>query len=128
MVALTPAIKNYLRAISSPEESKVLAKATDLAKEFGVAPASVTEMIQKMAAEGPLHYAPYVEQSFLFAVEKLLVDFLGLGAPTACNEASKLELSVTDRLVNCTCKTFNYPTICPCGEPIFRDNNCYTGR
>jgi len=49
-----------------------------------------------------------VERSFLLGVEKLLVDFVGLDAPTACNEASKLELAVTDRVVNCICKTFNH--------------------
>jgi len=97
-------------------------------EEFDVEPASVTEMIEKMAAKGLLHYAPYRGTKLSVRGRKMLVGFLGLDAPTACNEAFKLELAVTDRVVNCVCKTFNYPTICPCGEPIFRDNNCCGGR
>jgi DtxR family Mn-dependent transcriptional regulator len=58
MVSLTPAMKDYLRAVHSLEESKVWVRTTELAEAFGVSPASVTEMIQKMAAEGLLHYAP----------------------------------------------------------------------
>jgi DtxR family Mn-dependent transcriptional regulator len=95
-------------------------------------------MIQKMAAEGLVYYAPYqgarlsvhgrrVVMQILRShrlLEKLLVDFLGLDASTACNEASRLELVVTDKVVNSICKAFNHPTVCPCGEPIFSSNDC----
>jgi DtxR family Mn-dependent transcriptional regulator len=141
MVSLTPAMKAYLRAIHSLEKSKVWVRTTELAEAFGVSPASVTEMIQKMAAEGLLNYAPYQGAKLSVRgrkivmqilrkhrlLEKLLVDFLGLDAPTACNEASKLELIVTNKVVNSICKAFNHPTVCPCGEPIFSSHDCCGG-
>lgn len=138
MAALTPAMKDYLKAIHNLEESRVWVKTTDLAEVFSVTPASVTEMIQKMATHGLLHYAPYRGTKLSVRgrkivmqilrnhrlLEKLLFDFLGLDASTACNEASRLEHAVTDRVANRICQVFNHPTICPCGEPIFRDNEC----
>jgi len=141
MATLTQTMKDYLKAIYSLEGKRVYVKTTDLAQLFSVAPASVTEMLQKMAAEGFLYYEPYHGVRLTVQgrktvmrilrghrlIEKLLVDFVGLDAPTACKEASKLELVLTDRVVNGICRAFNHPTVCPHGEPIFKDKNCCGG-
>jgi len=142
MDAITYTMKDYLKAVYLLEKSKARVKTTDLAEKFRIAPASVTEMVQKMATVGLLTYEPYrgvklTDQGRRFVMqvlrghrllEKLLVDFVGMDASVACDEASKLELVVSDRVVNGICIAFHHPTTCPCGKPIFRDAHCCGGK
>ncbi len=142
MDKITYAMKDYLKAIYLLEKGKAIVKTTDLAEEFRIAPASVTEMIQKIAMRGLLVYEPYrgvkltdegrrVIMQILRGhrlIEKLLVDFIGMDASSACNEASTLELVVSEKVVNGICVAFNHPEFCPCGKPVFRNEHCCGGR
>ena len=142
MDTITDAMKAYLKEIYLLEGERRKVKTTDLAQRFSVAPASVTEMVQKIAAIGLLIYEPYrgvrltgEGRKLIVQIlrrhrltEKLLVDFVGMDIPSACEEASKLELIVSDRFVNGICAAFNHPTICPCGKPISRGEGCCGGK
>ena len=98
-----------------------------------VKPSSVTEMIQKLVLMGLVKHDPYhriklTEKGKKMAVkivrkhgllEKLLVDFAGLEATLACDEASRLKLLLSDYAA-----IYNHPKICPCRKPIYVDERC----
>ena len=56
---ITESIEEYLEAIYRLGERGETATTTSVAKELKVAPASVTEMLKKLAKQGYLKYAPY---------------------------------------------------------------------
>ncbi len=141
METITRNMKDYLKAIYSLEKGEARVKTTELAKVLCIAPASVTEMIRKIATKGLVVYKSYrgvrltgEGRMVVFGVlrkhrlmEKLLVDFVGMDASSACDEASKLELAVSDKAANGICAAFGHPATCPCGKPIFRDEDCCGG-
>jgi len=138
MTELTSTMKDYIKAIFFMEEAGREAKTTNLAQEVKVKPASVTEMVQKLSSIGLVHHDPYhgikltkkgkdavtkiVRKHRL--LEKLFVDFAGLEAPSACEEASKLELLLSDDAANRICSIYKHPQTCPCGKPIYSDERC----
>jgi len=138
MYQITSAMKEYIKTIFSIEENGERAKTTELAKKLHVKPASVTEMTRKMGEMGLSYYKPYHQMKLTERgcdaatkilrrhrlLEKLFVDLLGLDAASACDEASKLELLLSDHTINRICAVFNHPTTCPCDKPIFSDERC----
>jgi DtxR family Mn-dependent transcriptional regulator len=135
---ITGAMKDCTKMIFSIEENGSTAKTTNLAKLLHIKPASVTEMIQKLASKRILTHKPYREIKLTKEgediamdfyrrhglIEKLFVDFLGLDIASACEEASKLELLLSDYTVNCICIAFKHPTTSPCGKQIFSEKKC----
>jgi DtxR family Mn-dependent transcriptional regulator len=131
-------MKDYIKAIFFMGEEGKEAKTTDLAGEIKVKPASVTEMVQKLASMGLVHHDPYrgikltekgkdtateiVRKHRL--LEKLFVDFAGLDVASACDEASRLELLLSAYAANRICAVYEHPQACPCGKPIYRDETC----
>jgi DtxR family Mn-dependent transcriptional regulator len=138
MTELTSTMKDYIKAIFFMEEEGKEAKTTELAGEIKVRPASVTEMVQKLASMGLVHHDPYrgiglTEKGKDVAteivrkhrlLEKLFVDFAGLDAVSACDEASRLELLLSSYAANKICATYEHPQACPCGKPIYSDERC----
>ena len=55
----SPAIEDYLEQIYNLIESKGYARAADIAQNLGISQASVTNMIQRLDAEGYLIYERY---------------------------------------------------------------------
>lgn len=131
-------MKDYLKEIFLMEESGEEVKTTKLAKKLQVKPASITDMVKKIALMGFISYKPYhsikltkkgkrIVMKILRKhrlLEKLFVDFIGLDKNLACKEASRLELLLSDKVANSICMTFNHPKICPCGNPIYQDKSC----
>ena len=138
MDEITSGMKEYLTTVFSIEEGGNMAKNSELAKELQVKPASVTEMIRKMGSTGLLDYKPYHEMKLTEKgkdtvrnilrrhrlLEKMFADFVGLDAEAACDEASKLDLLLSDSTVDRICTVFDHPTTCPCGKPIYADEHC----
>lgn len=56
---ITESVEEYLEAIYRLRERGEATTTTSVAKELRVAPASVTEMLKKLANQGYLKYAPY---------------------------------------------------------------------
>lgn len=141
MDMITNTMKTYLKTIFLMEEKGERVKTIKLARELQIKPASVTEMIQKIASLGLVRHKPYygielTEEGERLVIgilrrhrllEKLLVDFAGLDISSACTEASKLELLLSEHAANSICTAFNHPTTCPCGKPIYRDEKCCGG-
>lgn len=138
MVELTNAMKEYMKTIFLMENGGNKVKTTEISKKLQVKPASVTEMIRKLASLGLLAYEPYrgiklTKKGKDTAIdilrrhrllERLFVDFVGLNVASACDEASKLELLLSDYAVNGICSAFNHPATCPCGKPIYGNEGC----
>lgn len=108
-------------------------RTTTMADFIRVRPATVTEMLQKLAEKGLLEYRRYrgagltekgvVEARKLLRKHRLLevlfVRFLNYDVENACEEASKLGHCVSEDLVNTICRTYGHPETCPCNKAIF---------
>ena len=116
-------------------------RTTTIAKSIRVQPATVTEMLQKLAKKGLLKYKRYygaglTEKGVVEArkilrkhrlLEVLFVRFLNYDAQNACEEASKLDHHVSKDLVNAICRTYRHPETCPCNKAIFSNEECKEG-
>lgn len=113
-------------------------RTTLIATSTGVRPATVTEMLQKLAEKGLLRYRRYygvelTEKGTAEArkllrkhrlLEVLFVKLLNYNAKKACDEASKLDYHSSTDLINAICQTYEHPENCPCNKEIFRDKGC----
>ena len=129
----------YLKLIyrkQHEESSRV--KTTLIAKSFRVRPATVTEMLQKLAEKNLLRYTRYhgvrlTEKGVAEArkllrkhrlLEVLLVSSLDYDVQKACDEASKLDYHASEDLVDNICRTYGHPETCPCSKAIFSGERC----
>ena len=134
MVKPTPSEEEYLERIYRFEESgKKIVKTTDLAKDLGVSPASVTEMISgPLKRKGLVKYTPYKGVSLTkkgrkFAAdmlrrhrlaERLLVDLVGYDWDESHEEACKLEHALSENVVAKIEEALGKPNSCPHGNII----------
>ena len=129
----------YLKLIYRKQcEELSRVKTTLIARSAGVRPATVTEMLQKLAEKGLLRYRRYygvrlTEEGIAEArkllrkhrlLEVLFVRFLNYNVQKACDEASKLDYHSSVNLINAICQTYEHPDNCPCNKEIFRDKDC----
>ena len=101
-------VEEYLEAIYSINEKGIQAKNQDLAEKLKVSPPSVTQMIQRLAAEGLVEYEPYkgaalTGKGMALAqkvvrkhrlLERFLYDFLKLPFEKVHDEACRMEHSI----------------------------------
>ena len=120
-------VEEYLQAVYGFNERGEPAKTKELAKSLGVAPASVTEMVQRLAAEGLLQYEPYRGASLTARgmvdaqkivrkhrlVERFLCDVLKIKRARVHDEACRLEHAVSDDVADALCRALEQPGTCP---------------
>jgi DtxR family Mn-dependent transcriptional regulator len=125
-------VEEYLEAIWQITRSKPQAKTSEIAEHMGLAPASVTEMLQRLDADGLVVYERYKgvtltpEGEVIGAkikrrhrlLERFLVDVIGLGVKQSHDEACRLEHTLSDESEKKICQMLNNPSTCPDGEPI----------
>jgi len=130
--------EEYLETLYTLTKDKKPAKTTEVASCLGVAPPSVTEMLQKLAEEGYVDYQPYYGASLTKKgldiarkvkrrhrlLERFLVDFLGMEEDNAHKEACKLEHVISDDVERRFCSLMKHPQQCPDGNPIARASCC----
>lgn len=111
---------------------------TVLARSFEVNPATVTEILQKLAEKQLVEYTRYhgaelTEKGIAEArkllrkhriLEFLFVKFLKYDAEKACEEASTIDHYCSEDLINAICRTYGHPKRCPCNKVIFSDPKC----
>ena len=109
-----------------------------MAKALGIQPASVTEMLQRLAGKGLLEYIRHREISLTEEgvaqarkllrkhrlLEVLFVRALNYNVKDACDEASKLDIYASEELVNTIYQIYGHPRICPCNKTIFHNQEC----
>jgi DtxR family Mn-dependent transcriptional regulator len=129
---LTQHVEDYLKAIYELERAGDAAATTDLAAQLGVAPASVTGMVRRLAEQGLLTHERYrgvrlTEQGRRGAlrtlrrhrvIETYLVKVLGYGWDEVHEEAERLEHAASDGLIDRMARALGEPTVDPHGAPI----------
>ncbi len=136
---LTGAIEDYLKAIyaigqevaEGGGEHRSVAT-TAIAGRLGVAPASVSAMIKRLADQGLVEYTPYQGVSLTVSgrqatlriirrhrvIESYLVHALGYAWEEVHDEAERLEHAISDLLVERMATAMGDPIVDPHGAPI----------
>ncbi len=126
--------EDYLKTIYSLGGDKEIVSNKAIAYELGISPASVTEMLGKLAKSGLAEVFPYkgakltakgVKASQDVALshrlwEVFLTKFLGYTLSEAHEDAHCLEHVAPERLLRRLDKFLKYPEHCPHGEEIPR--------
>lgn len=131
---LTHAVEDYLKAVYTVAGTSGRATTNDLAEELGVSPASVTGMVQKLAAATPplLDYQKHrgvalTETGRMAAlktirhhrlIEMFLHQILGFNWDEVHEEAERLEHVISEDLEERIAQALGNPTHDPHGDPI----------
>jgi len=125
-------VEQYLKVIYNLTENGGTAKTTDIAGLIHVAPASVTEMLHKLADSGYIKHESY-KGAVLTAkgrrvarkiarkhrlLERFLNDVVGVTGKSRHEQACKMEHALTDEAEHNLCKIMNHPLECPHGRTI----------
>jgi DtxR family Mn-dependent transcriptional regulator len=124
--------EQYLKVIYNLTEDGGTARTTDIASGLDVAPATVTEMLHKLADKGYIRHEPYrgavlrpkgrriackvVRKHRL--LERFLADFVGARGKSRHEQACKMEHALSDEAEKNLCKLMNSPKECPHGRRI----------
>lgn len=131
-IALTGQAEDYLKAIYELEQDGKAAGTNDIAARLGIAPASVTGMVQRLSRLGLVESARYrgarlTDSGRLAAlqlirrhriIESYLVQRLGFGWEDVHDEAERLEHAASDELIARMAAAIGNPTEDPHGAPI----------
>ncbi len=130
---VSPAVEDYLKAIYLLQAR--IGKPVPISKiaeRLAVAPASVTEMVQRLARDGLVKHVRYGGVSLTGRgrrgalrvvrrhrlLETFLVNELGMGWDQVHDEAETLEHSISDRLLAAIAAKLGDPARDPHGDPI----------
>jgi len=132
--------EEYLEAIFDLTQEGQAAKTNDIAAKMNLSPASVTEMVQRLASDGYVSYERYkgatlTGEGMRIAkkikrkhrlLERFLVDVLGAKKDEFHEEACRLEHAISDESEKRICQLTNNPKYCPDGDPIpeCEDEDC----
>jgi DtxR family Mn-dependent transcriptional regulator len=118
--------QDYLKAIYNLARNGDLVSTTEISQKLDVAPASVTEMLKKLAQDGYIKYSPYhgstlTEKGLQEAqkvtrkhrlLEKFLFDVLHIGKDKVHTQACQLEHALSDEAEESLCRLLKHPDIC----------------
>jgi DtxR family Mn-dependent transcriptional regulator len=124
--------EDYLKAVYACERVSGSASTSDLAAALQVAPASVTGMVRKLAAQGYLDHVPYRGVQLTprgrtvalrtirrhRVLESYLTTVLGVPWDRVHDEAERLEHAASDDLVERMAAALGHPSADPHGAPI----------
>ena len=129
----SPAVDDYLKTIYHHTEWQTeRITPSQLAAELGLAPSSVTEMVQKLAAQGLVTHRPYGPIALTEAgesraaaiirrhrlIEAWLVGEFGYAWDEVHDEAEVLEHAISDRLLEGIDERLGRPRFDPHGDAI----------
>lgn len=129
---LSRSMEDMLKAVFQLTDHAGDAGTSDIAELLGIAPASVTGMIKRMAESGLVEHEPY-RGSRLTAhgrtaalriirrhrlIETYLITKLGYDWSTVHDEAERMEHAVSDELVERMAFALGFPQYDPHGAPI----------
>jgi len=125
-------IEEYLEAVYRLEREGPGVTTSGLASELGVAPASVSGMLKKLAADGYVELVARGEAKLTRRglevgvrvlrrhrlAERLLTDVLGMGWEEVHSEACMLEHAISENVERKLIELLGDPQTCPHGHPI----------
>ncbi len=131
-LSLTEPVEDYLKVIYELETRMGAAATSDVAQALGVAPASVTGMIRRLASQGFVDHEPYrgVQLTELGRhtalrtirrhriLETYLTRVLGYAWDMVHDEAERLEHAASDNLIERMSAALGHPRTDPHGAPI----------
>ena len=129
---LSRSVEDYLKAIFQLAERSEWASTTDIAERLGVAPASVTGMVKRLAESGHLEHQPYrgvrlTEPGRAAAlavmrrhriIETFLITKLAYDWSNVHQEAERLEHAASEELIERMAFALGQPRYDPHGAPI----------
>ena len=125
--ASSKSVQDYLRAIGELSNNGNAVSTTEISRYLKIAPASVTEMLKKLAESGYVTYSPY-HGSVLTAsgiqeaqkitrkhrlLEKFLSDILHIGKADVHTQACEMEHTLSDEAEESLCRFLKHPDKCP---------------
>lgn len=119
--------EQYLKTIQSLESPSKPAKTKEIAEAMSLAPASVTESLQKLKEEGYIEYQPYHGASLTNKgralakkvnrkhrlLERFLADVLRIEPMRVHQQACAMEHTLSDEAEVALCRMLNHPDTCP---------------
>jgi len=132
-------VEEYLECIWELSQKNVPVKTKDISDKMKVSPASVTEMMQRLADMGYVQYEKYKGVTLTDSgnvigtkikrkhrlMERFLVDVIGLKKEASHEEACRMEHTLSDESERRICQMMNNPQTCPDGDPIPKcDDDC----
>ena len=129
---LSESIQDYLKAVYKLEAASGRVTIGALAKDLGVAPASASAMVKKLAALELLTHEPYRGAHLTEAGERValevirhhrllelyLAETLGVHVDDVHDEADRLEHVISEELEARIDRALGFPTHDPHGDPI----------
>ena len=124
--------EEYLEALYTLTQNNTTASTSDIAKHLKITPASVTEMLKKLAGGGYVDYTPrqgvtLTQKGFELAqkmarkhrlLERFLHDVLHIGNDKVHKEACAMEHALSDETERALCQTLKAPDKCPDDEKV----------
>jgi DtxR family transcriptional regulator, Mn-dependent transcriptional regulator len=120
-------VEDYLKALYDLSRNGTLVNTTEISRTLKVAPASVTEMLKKLAVNGYVKYSPYhgsalTEKGLQSAqkiarkhrlLEKFLSDVLHIKNDQVHVQACEMEHALSDEAEESLCRFLKHPDKCP---------------
>lgn len=139
MPPLTGSVEDYLKAIYELELAQGVAPTSGIADRLSVAPASVTGMVRRLAAQGWLEYQRYRGVKLTAPgrraalrtlrrhriIETYLVSALGYSWDAVHEEAERLEHAASEELIDRLAVALGDPRRDPHGSPIPPRADCF---
>ena len=124
-------IEEYLEVLYRNGSNGEQVSTTQLSKDLGIAPGSVTQMLKKLENLGYISYTPYkgatlTEEGMKIAqkitrkhriLEKFLTDVLKIKEENVHEQACEMEHTLSDEAERALCNMLNNPDVCP-GENV----------
>jgi DtxR family Mn-dependent transcriptional regulator len=124
---MSTSTEEYLEALYTLTQGDKTASTTEIAKRLKVTPASVTEMLRRLADQGYVSYSPYQGVTLTEAghrmaqkmarkhrlLERFLHDILKIGNDKVHDEACEMEHGLSDETERAMCLTLKAPDKCP---------------
>ena len=140
-------IEEYLEVLYRNGSNGEQVSTTQLSKELGIAPGSVTQMLKKLENLGYIGYTPYkgttlTDEGMKIAqkitrkhriLEKFLIDVLKIKEENVHDQACEMEHTLSDEAERALCTMLNNPDVCPgnniipaCNFDFESCNQCYS--
>ena len=120
-------IEEYLEVLYRNGSNKEQVSTTQLSKDLGIAPGSVTQMLKKLEDLGYISYTPYkgatlTDEGMSIAqkitikhriLEKFLSDILKVKEENVHDQACEMEHTLSDEAERALCTMLHHPDLCP---------------
>jgi len=120
-------IEEYLEVLYRNGSNGEQVSTTQLSKDLGIAPGSVTQMLKKLEDLGYIKYTPYkgatlTDEGMKIAqkitrkhriLEKFLLDILKVKEENVHQQACEMEHTLSDEAERALCTMLHHPDLCP---------------